>query len=216
MHIEPGVLSATKIAYANAAAATTLLSQSRAVLRAPALLVSTVLAAFFFSVLMEVYHQPVGPSELHLVGASLVYTIFGFVPTLLGFALGLLLQGLLFEPTDLIHLGVNSLSLIVPLIATHALVGRRFFQSGAGARASFANILRFDALYYTGVVAMVGFWLMLGNEASAFSAWALFALSYLPLVLCEPILTAVSLKGLKRFEETTLVSRFTAVPRLSV
>ncbi|MNR29417.1 cobalt transport protein CbiM [compost metagenome] len=75
---------------------------------------------------MEVFHLPVGASELHFVGASAVYIIFGFIPSWFGFAIGLLLQGLLFEPQDLVHLGVNSLSLMLPLIAAHGLLGRRF------------------------------------------------------------------------------------------
>lgn len=216
MHIEPGVLNAAKIAYANYAAAGAVLSQGRGLWRAPRLVGATLLAAAFFSLFMELYHQPVGPSELHFIGASLVYTIFGFTPTLLGFALGLFLQGVFFEPTDLVHLGVNSLSLIVPLFAADRLIGRRLFIKDDQVPASFSTILRFDAVYYSGVVAMVGFWLALGEEASAFSAWARFALAYVPLILCEPIITACAVKLLKRFEEKPIVAVFTMTRHVSV
>ena len=37
--------------------------------------------------------RPVG---LHLVGAMPVYLLFGFIPTLFGFGLGLLVQALVF------------------------------------------------------------------------------------------------------------------------
>lgn len=59
---------------------------------------------------MQVWHLPIGPSELHMVGAMPIYLLLGFVPTLLGFGLGLLLQGLIFEPQDLAHLSINFLS----------------------------------------------------------------------------------------------------------
>ena len=213
MHIEPGVLDAAKIASANIAAMGTLGASAFGVLRRPADLAKTLLAALFFSVFMQIWHMPVGPSELHLIGASAIYFTFGFLPTLLGFALGLALQGLLFEPQDLVHLGVNSLSLMVPLIAVHAAFGRRFF-AGGGIEARWASALRFDAAYYAGVVAMVGFWLALGQEPTPLQSWATFAASYLPLIALEPAFTLLVLKGLKRFEATGPVRTFTVAPQL--
>ncbi len=213
MHIEPGVLDAAKIASANIAAMGTLGASAFGVLRRPADLAKTLLAALFFSVFMQIWHMPVGPSELHLIGASAIYFTFGFLPTLLGFALGLALQGLLFEPQDLVHLGVNSLSLMVPLIAVHAAFGRRFFASG-GIETRWASALRFDAAYYAGVVAMVGFWLALGQEPTPLQSWATFAASYLPLIALEPAFTLLVLKGLKRFEATGPVRTFTVAPQL--
>ena len=213
MHIEPGVLDAAKIASANIAAMGTLGASAFGVLRRPADLAKTLLAALFFSVFMQIWHMPVGPSELHLIGASAIYFTFGFLPTLLGFALGLALQGLLFEPQDLVHLGVNSLSLMVPLIAVHAAFGRRFF-AGSGIETRWASVLRFDAAYYAGVVAMVGFWLALGQEPTPLQSWATFAASYLPLIALEPVFTLLVLKGLKRFEATGPVRTFTVAPQL--
>ena len=213
MHIEPGVLDAVKIASANAAALGTLGASVYGFVRRPADLARTLLAALFFSIFMQVWHMPVGPSELHLIGASAIYFTFGFLPTLFGFALGLALQGLLFEPQDLVHLGVNSLSLMVPLIAVHAAFGRRFF-AGSGIETRWASALRFDAAYYAGVVAMVGFWLALGQEPTPLQSWATFAASYLPLIALEPAFTLLVLKGLKRFEATGPVRTFTVAPQL--
>lgn len=216
MHIEPGILSAAKVVAANAAALATLGVYAPKLVRAPTELVKTVLAAAFFSVFMEVFHLPVGASELHFVGASAVYFIFGFVPTLFGFALGLLLQGALFEPQDLVHLGVNALSLMVPLIAVHETLGKRFFARGAERTpVTWVGILKFDAAYYSGVVTMVAFWLLLGNEATPVYDWAIFAASYVPLVLCEPIFTYVALKLLGRMETNATVKRFTTLGQLS-
>jgi cobalt/nickel transport system permease protein len=71
MHIEVGILSAPEIAGANEAALATLAAYAGN-LRRPREIGKTLLAAAFFSLLMEVWHQPVGPSELHLIGASTV------------------------------------------------------------------------------------------------------------------------------------------------
>lgn len=215
MHIEPGVLNAAKVLYANVAALGTLAGFAPRLLRRPDTLIKTALAAVFFSLFMEVFHLPVGASELHFVGASAVYFVFGFLPTLFGFAIGLLLQGLLFEPQDLVHLGVNSLSLMLPLIVAHGTLGRRFFTDG-GRSIRWAEVVKFDALYYTGVVTMVGFWLSLGEEPTPFHNWALFAVSYLPLVLCEPLFTCLVVRTLRRHADRLLIGRLTCVKTLAV
>lgn len=217
MHIEPGVLDAAKVVCANAAAVGVLAAYTPALVKKPSEVLRVGLAAAFFSVFMEMFHLPVGPSELHFVGASAVYFTFGFLPTLFGFAIGLLLQGSLFEPRDLVHLGVNSLSLILPLIAVHEMVGKRFFVEGVAKTAvTWRRIVAFDAVYYSGVVTMVGFWLSLASEATPFADWALFAVSYLPLVVCEPIFTWVALKGVKRLDPAGLARRLTAVNALAI
>ncbi len=213
MHIEPGLLDAAKIASANAVALGTLGASAWGFVSRPADILKTLLAAAFFSIFMQIWHLQVGPSELHLIGASAIYFTFGFLPTLFGFALGLALQCLLFEPQDLVHLGVNSLSLMIPLIAVHAAFGRRFFARD-GLQTRWSSVLRFDAAYYAGVVAMVGFWLAQGQEPTAFQSWAAFAASYLPLVALEPVFTLLALKGLKRFENARPVRVLTVAPLL--
>jgi cobalt/nickel transport system permease protein len=216
MHIEPGVLNASKVVFANVTAVGTLAPFTPNIFRRPSNLAKIALAAVFFSVFMEMFHLPVGASELHFVGASAVYFTFGFVPTLFGFAIGLALQGLLFEPQDLVHLGVNSLSLMLPLIATHALVGRHFFSGEDRTKVSWASIVKFDAPYYAGVVAMVGFWLSLGQEATPFYNWLEFAISYLPLVLLEPVFTYFIIRYLKKSEDAPVIRNATIVPELAI
>lgn len=199
MHIEPGYISAAKIAAANIGAAALFASQARHLVLRPQLIVRTLMAAVFFSVFMESFFMHVGPSELHFVGAMPIYLLFGFVPTLLGFGLGLLLQGLLFHPSDLLNLGVNALSLAVPLVALHATLGRRI------AKLDVRTILKLDAAYYAGVTLMVGFWLSVGEVATPFSAWLTFASSYLVLVACEPLLTYAAVKLMQRYADRPLV-----------
>lgn len=220
MHIEPGYIAPAKVMMANAAAiglvAWSAKEQLKSVLREPWAPLKTIVAALFFSLFMQSFHANVGPSELHFVGAMAMYLTLGFLPTLLGFALGLLFQGLLFEPTDLVHLGVNSLSLMLPLLAVHGLAGAQMFNKSLGARVSLARILKLDAMYYTGVTGMVGFWLMVGEVATPFTAWAHFALSYLALVALEPVFTWLVINGLKKIESSPLVSRLTVVDQLTV
>jgi len=202
MHIEPGVLAQTKILAANAAAAALLLGHAPALLKRPALVLRTLLAALFFSVFMQAFHLKVGPSELHFVGAMPIYLLLGFLPTLFGFALGLLLQGLLFEPQDLVHLAVNTLSLAVPLVALHHTLGRRLAAAAVqGPRVG--PVLRLDAAYYAGVTAMVGFWLAVGETATPVAAWARFAASYLAVVACEPVFTVAVVKAVQRWRATS-------------
>lgn len=189
MHIEIGILSPEKIAYASAGATALIAAYSADWLKSPTTWLRTGLAAFFFSVLMQVWHLPIGPSELHMVGAMPIYLLLGFVPTLLGFGLGLLLQGLIFEPQDLAHLSINFLSLAVPLVVLHHSMGKKVQD------VRLTNVLKLDAVYYSGVTLMVGFWLFMGNGSTPVADWAMFAASYLSMVLIEPVVT-IGLIGL--------------------
>ncbi len=196
MHIEPGMLAQFKIFGANVAAVTMLLVHAPAWLKRPTLWLRTALAAVFFTLFMQAFHMKVGPSELHFVGAMPIYLLLGFLPTLFGFAIGLLLQGVLFEPQDLLHLAVNTLSLTVPLIALHHTFGKRIAAALNGAL-SVPTILKLDTFYYVGVTAMVGFWLMMGEGSTALADWAAFAASYVSVVLLEPVVTVLIVQGVR-------------------
>lgn len=201
MHIEPGMLAQHKILGANIAAVALLLAYAPAWLKRPTLWLRTALAAVFFTLFMQAFHMKVGPSELHFVGAMPIYLLLGFLPTLFGFAIGLLLQGLLFEPQDLVHLAVNTLSLTVPLVALHHTVGKRLAAAVNGAM-SVPTVLKLDASYYAGVTAMVGFWLMMGEGSTALADWAAFAASYVSLVLLEPVFTVLIVRGVRSVRDT--------------
>ena len=193
MHIEPGLLAQTKLVAANATALALLASQAPALLRRPPLWLRTGLAAAFFTLFMQAFHLPVGPSELHFIGAMPIYLLLGFLPTLFGFALGLGLQELLFEPQDLVHLGVNALSLMVPLVVLHKTLGERLAARSLRA----AQILKLDGVYYAGVTLMVGFWLTQSETAFALADWLRFAASYLSVVALEPLVTLLLVRGVQ-------------------
>ncbi|MFA7607003.1 MAG: energy-coupling factor ABC transporter permease [Rhodocyclaceae bacterium] len=195
MHIEPGFVSATKIVVANVAAIGVLGGHAIHLFRQPTLIVRTLLAALFFSIFMQSFHMPAGASELHFIGAMPMYLILGFVPTLLGFGLGLALQGLLFEPADLVHLGVNTLTLAVPLMLLHYSLGQRLREL------TISRIVKLDAVFYAGVTLMVGFWLALGSEATPLADWLKFVAAYAPLVLIEPLITLALVRLLMPLSE---------------
>lgn len=220
MHIEPGYVAHVKVIAASATAVGVLAwgvkQHIKGLVREPWAPLKVMAAALFFSLFMQSFHMPVGPSELHFVGAMAMYLTLGFIPTLLGFSVGLALQGVLFEPADLVHLGVNSLSLIVPLIGVHYAAGRKLFDKNAKQRLSWGRILKLDAMYYSGLTAMVGFWLLIGQVATPFSAWLSFATSYLAIVALEPVVTWVAVNGLKKIEDSALVSRLFVVNQLEL
>ncbi|RYC25794.1 energy-coupling factor ABC transporter permease [Ciceribacter ferrooxidans] len=215
MHIEVGIIDPVRIALANAAALGVVASQLPAVVRNPLVVPKTLVSAVVFSALMQAWHLPVGPSELHLIGATTIYMLFGFAPAMLGFALGLVLQAFLFEPGDIPHLGVNALSLMVPMIAVHYSFGRRLFDAKLRDRFNLGKVLRIDAVYYAGVSAMVGFWLMISNDAVAFSDWATWVAAYFPVFVVEAFITFTAVSVIKGLRANGLVSRMTEVDRLT-
>ncbi len=210
MHIEPGYVATAKILAANVASVALLGSQSVHLLKQPQLIVRSLIAGVLFTLFMQAFHLPVGPSELHFLGAMPIYLALGFVPALFGFAIGLAAQGLLFEPTDLVHLGVNTLSLAVPLMVVHATLGKRL--QAAGERLDVSRILKLDAAFYGGVTLMVGFWLAIGEVATPLSAWLAFASSYAAVVAVEPVITLLVLAAIARRQHSAAV-RFCFQPQ---
>lgn len=203
MHIEPGYVASAKILAANLAAAALLGSQSIHLLKAPQLVVRSLIAGVLFLLFMQAFHLPVGPSELHFLGAMPLYLALGFVPALFGFAIGLLAQGLLFAPADLVHIGVNTLSLAVPLTLVHATLGKRLLA--ARARLDLRAVLKLDAAFYSGVTLMVGFWLAVGEVATPLSAWLAFASSYAAIVAVEPLVTLLLVSAIARRQHSAAV-----------
>lgn len=216
MHIEPGFVSAAKVMGANLTAVGFLGFYLKRLISSPLDIVKVLMAAIFFSIFMQIFHARVGPSELHFIGAMPIYLTLGFIPTMFGFAIGLLLQGLVFEPTDLAHLAVNSLSLIAPLITVHHIAGKKLFDKGLRQRVSWPVILKLDGIYYAGVTSMVGFWLLIGETATPFSAWLSFAGSYLAIVAVEPLITLAAVAALKRYENSPAVKKLFVVDKLSI
>src|SRR5579871_5156888 len=131
MHIEPGIVDGTKIllSYATAAAAggdaaklaADTIREQGAMSFAARASATTALVFCFFEILP---HFPIGVSEVHFIFGSTLFLIFGAAPAAFGLALGLLLQGLFFVPSDLPQYGMNVTTLLVPLFAINTLAAR--------------------------------------------------------------------------------------------
>ena len=209
MHIEPGVLNASKVIYANVTAVSALTAYLPALLRKPSRnCQDRACRRFLLPVHGNVPHAGWRLPSCISWAPRRSISCSASCPRCSASPSAFSLQGLIFEPQDLVHLGVNSLSLMVPLIAVHALRGRHYFADRASKpRLSWAEIVKFDAAYYAGVVGMVGFWLALGTEVTPFASWALFAVSYVPLVLCEPVFTFAVLKLLGKLDPANPVRK---------
>jgi len=216
MHIEPGVVVGAKIflSYATAAAAAGLTvkaardficaapagaagsaaafgSLSRRAGRAVALAArAAICAALVFSFFEILPHYAAGVSEVHLILATALLLIFGLAPAALGLSLGLLAQGLLFEPADLPQYGMNLTTLLVPLFGCNMLAGRIIPPHCAYKNIRYRDALALSAAYQAGIVAWVAFWALYGQgvSAAAVAEVAHFGAAYMSIILVEPLL----------------------------
>lgn len=206
MHIEPGVVDGAKIAlsYATGAAAGVyglklLADTVRESGIAPAIArtaAATALTFIFFEVLP---HYPVGVSEVHLILGSTLFLLFGAGPAAIGLALGLLVQGMFFAPTDIPQYGMNVTTLLVPLFGLSALAQRVIAPGTAYVDLKYSQVLALSAAFQGGVVAWVGFWALYGHgfEASNLAAIGSFGVAYLLVILLEPLIDLAVLAAAK-------------------
>ena len=221
MHVEPGVVDAAKIviSYGTAAAAgaytmklaADALRQSGLASIAARSAIATGLVFCFFEVLP---HAPVGVSEVHLILGTMLMLVLGVVPTAIGLAFGLLAQGLFFAPSDLPQYTMNVTTLLVPLFAMKLLADRMIPAKTAFVDLSYSDLLKLSAFFQGGVIAWVGFWVTLGQGASAetFSAFASFAAAYTLVILIEPVVSLGVLAAAKALRGRTV--SFLVTPRL--
>ncbi|MCA1455822.1 energy-coupling factor ABC transporter permease [Bradyrhizobium sp. BRP22] len=196
MHIEPGIVTGAKLvlSYATSAvaagyaiklAAETVREQgiiSLAVRSAAA----TVLVFSFFELLP---HFRVEISEVHFILGSTLFLLFGAAPAAFGLALGLLLQGLFFVPTDLPQFGMNVTTLLVPLFAIRMLAGRIIPGNTTYVDLQYRQALALSTAYQSGIVGWVAFWALYGAGFGAENliAIASFAASYVLVIVIEPL-----------------------------
>jgi ABC-type Co2+ transport system permease subunit len=210
MHIEPGLVDGAKItlSYATAAAAVgysvklvpqTVREQGLVsfALRTAA---ATALVFSFFEVLP---HVRVGVSELHLILGSTLFLLFGAAPAACGLALGLLAQGLFFEPADLPQYGMNVTTLLVPLFAIRALAERVIPGKSAYVDLRYGQALALSTAYQSGIVAWVAFWALYGAGFGAqnLASIASFAASYALVIVVEPLVDLAVLAAAKSLRD---------------
>ena len=203
MHIQPGVVDGAKIAlsYVTAAgsAALTIRMARDTVMQdggARALVLrsiaTTLLVLFFFQILP---HYAVGISEVHFIFGATLYLVFGGGPAAIGLALGLLVQGLLFQPQDLPQYFMNMTTLVVPLYIVTRLV-----QKLVPAHAPYVGLRLWQALalaaaYQGGIILLVAFWAVYGQGFGAenLNRIGIFMANYLVVIIVEPAVTMAAL-----------------------
>src|ERR1700748_3675233 len=196
MHIEPGIVDGTKIvlSYATAAAAggyatklaAETIREQGTVSFVTRTAITTALVFCFFEILP---HFSVGVSEVHFIFGSTLFLIFGAAPASLGLAIGLLLQGIFFVPSDLPQYGMNVTTLLVPLFAINALAARIIARGTAYVDLRYRQALSLSTAYQAGIVAWVAFWAIYGPGLGAenLSSIATFAGSYMLVITVEPL-----------------------------
>ena len=218
MHIEPGVVDGAKMTLAVATAAGAAgysfklaaqdVARSNIASFAGRAALGTIGTFIFFEVLP---HFPVGISEVHFILGTTLFLILGAAPAAFGLALGLMLQGMLFAPTDLPMYFVNLTTLLVPLFAVTAVANRYIPQDRAYVDLAYSDVLKLSAMYQGGVISWVAFWAFYGQgfTAETFVAVGTFGAAYAAVILIEPIadLGALALaKTMRGLSRTGLVS----------
>ena len=206
MHIEPGVVDGAKMAFAYVTAASAagyaaklavddIKTHSTASFGLRTI-IATIGTFAFFEVLP---HVPVGISEVHLILGTTLFLLMGAAPAAVGLALGLLVQGMFFAPTDLPMYFVNVTSLLVPLFVVSAAAKRIIPASKAYVDLGYSDVLKLSVLFQGGVVAWVAFWAFYGQGVGAetFQAVWTFGAAYMLVIVVEPIADLAVLAGAK-------------------
>lgn len=218
MHIEPGVVDGAKMAFAYATAAGAAGYTAKLVLddlkghSIGSFAVRTVLAAVGTFIFFEVLpHFPVGVSEVHFILGTTLFLLIGAAPAALGLALGLLIQGTFFAPSDLPMFFVNVTTLLVPLFAITALARRIIPEHKAYVDLAYADVLKLSVMYQGGVVAWVAFWAFYGQGVGADTMQSVltFGAAYMLVVIIEPLADLAVLAGAKALRAHKLSGVFT-------
>ncbi|MDX2484300.1 MAG: energy-coupling factor ABC transporter permease [Pseudodonghicola sp.] len=221
MHIEPGVVDGAKMALAAATAAGAAAYTAKEAFgdisrtNVATFAARTALAAVGTFVFFELLpHFPVGVSEVHFILGSTLFLLLGAAPTAIGLALGLLVQGLFFAPTDLPMYFVNVTTLLVPLFAIAALARRVVPKGTAYVDLRYGDVLKLSGAFQAGVVGWVAFWVFYGQGVTAASVQSVltFGGAYMLVVLIEPLADLAVLAAAKSLRDTGLGRIFT--PRL--
>ncbi|MFP4274664.1 MAG: energy-coupling factor ABC transporter permease [Paracoccaceae bacterium] len=221
MHIEPGVVDGAKmaLAYTTAAGAAgytaKLVLEDLASSNAGSFAIRTAMATIGTFIFFEILpHFPAGISEVHFVLGTTLFLLMGAAPAAIGLALGLLVQGMFFAPTDLPMLFVNVTTLLVPLFAISALARRVIPRDTAYVDLEYRQVLKLSAMYQGGIVAWVAFWAFYGQGVGAetFQSVATFGAAYMLVVLIEPVADLAVLAGAKALRGKGVSGLFT--PRL--
>jgi len=221
MHIQPGVVTGAKLllGYATAAGAggvTLKLAFEAARKQGLASLAtrSAITTSLVFSFFQLMPHYPVGVSEVHFIFGSTLFLIFRAAPAAIGLAMGLLIQGLGFVPSDLPQYGMNVTTLLVALFAMQALARRIIAPDTAYVDLKYRQALALSTAYQGAVVSCVAFWVIYGQGVGLanLSAIVTFGGAYMLVVIVEPLVDLGVLALAKALHRPSRIGLFT--PRL--
>ena len=211
MHIEPGLVSEAKIVLSYATAAASFGLAGKMALDSVkkeggigALVIRSILTtALVFCFLEVLPHHTVGVSEVHLLLGSTLFLIFGAGPAAIGLALGLLFQGLLFEPADIPQYGMNVTTLLVPLYGLTVLAKRMIPANTAYVDLKYREALALSTSYQGGIVAWVAFWAIYGHGFTSANVAnvLMFGAAYMSVILVEPLVDLAVLAGAKALRQ---------------
>jgi ABC-type Co2+ transport system permease subunit len=139
---------------------------------------------------------------VHFIFGAILYVVFGAGPAAIGLAAGLLLQGLTFEPSDLPQYCINVTTLIVPLWFVSLLARRIVRHDTPYVGLKYWQALALSLAYQVGVIVFVAFWSLYGRGFGPdnLQAIATFGVSYLLVVVFEPVITLVTLALARRLD----------------
>ncbi|MFT7386923.1 MAG: hypothetical protein ACI8VC_000158 [Candidatus Endobugula sp.] len=210
MHIEVGVVESAKMVLSYGTFAAVIgytSSQVVAVIKEqglPSLAVRTLLTSIAVLMFFEVLpHKPVGISEVHLILGSTLFLLFGAMPTAIGLATGLLVQGVFFAPFDLPNYAINVTTLLVPLF-TMAILAKKVIPSDVAYKdLAYSQVLKLSLVYQGGIVSWVIFWALYGQGFGIENLTAVgsFSAVYMLVVLLEPLVDLAVLAGVKTLSQ---------------
>jgi len=188
MHISEGVLSAPVLAVGVAIAAGGVAIGLKKMDNSRVPEVAVLASAFFVSSLLRI---PVGPANIHLTLNGLLGLLLGWMafPAIL---VGLLLQALLFQFGGLTTLGVNTVIMAFPAVASYCLFGKLMRSGKKGA--IFAGV-------GAGVIGVGGGTLLtvislLSTKEAFTNVVRLVVLTHIPAMVVEAVITAFILSFL--------------------
>ncbi|MGL4208651.1 MAG: cobalt transporter CbiM [Candidatus Adiutrix sp.] len=197
MHISEGILSAPVLA-AGAFLALGGVTIGLKKIKNQNIPQAAILSAMFFTA--SLIHIKIGPAATHLVLSGLMGLLLGWAafPVI---ALGLLLQGLLFQFGGLSTLGLNTFNMAAPAVflarlCRHGIKNQNKVISSFSALVAGGGAILLSA-------ALVAFCLYLSGEQFTIAAYALI-IGSLPVVLIEAIVCLLCVQFLKKVRPSLL------------
>ena len=198
MHIPDGVLSLTVLAGGGVLTALALVKALPTVSEAALPKVAVVSALFFVASLISV---PIGPTSVHLVLSALMGLVLGWAAVPAVFV-GLVLQAVFFGFGGLTTLGVTTAIIVLPgVFWSVALRGTIVRSDGATRRGMLAAAAAVLSVATSAglVIAVLGL-----SDPHYLASAPLVALTYLPLVVAEALITGFAVAFLSRVRPETL------------